>query len=112
MANSSAWRQSVAQFADGFFEDWMSCTRCNLCQGRQHEAALVHGRMWNRQPGGIHDGIAKQENIDINRARAFVLCAATAHLLFDSENGLEQLPGHELCFERESAVQKPGLLGN
>ena len=89
----------------------MARVGCNLGQGFQHEAALVHGGMGNRQSGRVHTGVAEKQNVDIDGARPLWLDASPTHSLLDFENSLQQLVGRHVCVEGEGAVQEPWLIG-
>ena len=54
--------------------------------------------------------IPEQQNVDIDRARAFLLDALAAQARSISSNAMHQLRGSERCLQRDSAVQKVRLL--
>src|SRR5215470_16617398 len=83
--------------------------RSDFRQGLEHKTAFVHCRMRNGEGGCIHDRSAKQQNVDINCARAFRLRAATAHFLLDGKSSREELFWHQLGFDSDNTVQEPWL---
>ena len=89
----------------------MPRVRGNFCEGFEHKAALVHGWMRYGQTPGLDHGISKQQNVDVDVARAFLLLTPAAHLLLDGQYPIDQLPGHFLRVQFDGAVQEPGLGG-
>ena len=51
-------------------------------RGSQHKTPSRHLRMRNGQLRRIHDSISEQQNVDIDRARAFLDDVLPTHLLF------------------------------
>jgi len=61
---------------------------------------------------GCEDFVAVEEQIEVDDAGAFWWgCGAVAaHLLFDGEEGLEEVFGGEICFEEGGGVEEVGLV--
>ena len=89
----------------------MTHIRRNRGERFQHKAALLHGRMRNREAGIVDNQIAKQENVDVDDARPFLLRSASAHPLLDVENAGEQFLRRLLRIQRDSTIQEPRLGG-
>ena len=89
----------------------MTRFRRDLCQRFQDEAASVHGGMRNRQAPIFDDGVAKQENIEVDGARPFFLASLPSHLLLNLDDAGEKLCGRLLRIQFDGAIQKPRLRG-
>jgi hypothetical protein len=87
----------------------MPCVSGDFGKGFEHKASLVHGRVRYDQAPGLNHGISKQQNVDVDVARAFLLLAPAAHFLLDGQHPVDQLPGRFLRVQLERAIQKPGL---
>src|SRR5258708_19715121 len=86
--------------------------RRDFCQRFKDEAAFMHCRVGDRKLRRIYYAVAKEKNIYVDDAGAFVPGALPAHFLLDGEDG-----GHELLrqlrrFYLDGSVQKPGLVLN
>src|ERR1700691_1589309 len=103
-------RQRIAQFANRLIQRGVAKVRRKLRQGFQDEAALVHCGMRDGEPLGIDDGVTEEQNVDVNGARAFLLYALPAHLLFNAKNCIHQLRRGLAGFEGNHTIQEPRLL--
>src|SRR5262245_35532854 len=62
------------------------------------------------QSGLVHDLVAVEQQVEVDRARPEALAADPSHSLLDAEQAAEQLPGRELRLESDRAVQERALL--
>src|SRR5579862_4142834 len=106
---SAIVRQVVEQLTNGALQHRMPDVGCNFGQRLQNEASLVHGGMRNLQLRYADHGIAEQQDVDIDGARAFGQCAPPAHLLLDGEDLRQENFRHQLGAQRDRAIQEPGL---
>src|SRR5258708_21355054 len=86
--------------------------RRDFCERFKDEAAFMHCRVGDGKLRRIYYAVAKEKNIYVDDAGAFVPGALPAHFLLDGEDG-----GHELLrqlrrFYLDGAVQKPWLVRN
>ena len=103
--------EGLQQLAGGALEHGMADLRRDLGQRLEHEAALVHGGMGNGEFGGVHHGVAEEQDVEINGARAFGLDATAAHLLLDGQHARKKLLRHPFGAQRHDRVQEPRLGG-
>ena len=89
----------------------MTHTGSDFCQRFQHETPFLHSRVRDAQAPGVDDRISKQQNVDVDAARAFFLGARSSHLLLDLENRFDELLRRFLGIEFDCAIQEPGLSG-
>src|SRR5579872_5533208 len=89
----------------------MSHLRRDLRKRFQHKSALVHRRVRNRQSFRLDGGISKQQDVDIDASRTFLLNAAPPHLLLERQDSSHQLLRHLLGVQFVDEVKKPGLSG-
>ncbi len=91
----------------------MSNIRGDFSEWLKHKSARVHRGMREGQFRRMHDHISKQENIDINRARALgrLLRTVPAHVAFDSENACDEVLRSESGFHLDRAIQELRLSG-
>jgi len=76
----------------------------------QYEATLVHCRMGDLEAGFVQDGIRKNENVDIDVARAFVAEPQASHRGFNGQYGCQQRARRLAGLNGHYAIQKPGLV--
>jgi hypothetical protein len=111
-ADGLAGGQGFQKFACGFVERGMACLGRYFGEGRENEAALMHGGMGNLEAGFIDRMIAKEHDIDIDFARTFLRHAKTTHFRFELQGELEQVARRFVSFDGGDAVEEPGLIGN
>jgi len=86
--------------------------RRDFCQRFKDEAAFMHCRVRDRKLRRIYYAVAKEKNIYVDDAGAFVPGALPAHFLLDGEDGGHELLGQLRRFYLDGAVQKPWLVRN
>ena len=90
----------------------MPCVSGDFGRGSSQSGARARPGAGDRQaPCAVNHGISKQQNVDVDVARAFLLLAPAAHFLLDGQHPVDQLPGRFLRVQLERAIQKPGLSG-
>lgn len=89
----------------------MHCIGGDLGQRCENETALGHSRMRYREIRGVDDQIPIQENIQVERAGGIRERPGAAVAVFDPQAQLEKLLGRQRCFDLESRIQKPRLIG-
>lgn len=104
-------RQRFQQLANAALQDGMAYVRRDLGQRLQHEPALVHGGMRDCKMRRADDGIAKQQNVNVDIARALGLDAPASHLPLDGHNFRQEEFRHQLGAQSDGAIQEPGLRG-
>ena len=80
-------------------------------QRLQYKSALVHGGMRHFQLRSLDDGIAVQQDVNIDETRPFGLGSAAAHPLFNGKDLRKQDAGRQLRYHLNGAVQEPRLGG-
>ena len=101
--------QGVAQFTNAALEHRMPLLGRDLRQGLQHEPPLVQRGMRYGQPARVHNGVAEEQDVQVNYPRALGLGALPPHRFFYPLQGGKKLFGHLFRGQGCGAVQKPGL---
>src|SRR5262245_61681054 len=86
--------------------------RRNLGQRFQHEAAVTKTRVWHHEVAFIHDGVAVQDQIEIDSARRTRVRALAAELSFDINEGVEEVAGRQSCIAGGGGIQKSWLIAH
>ena len=78
----------------------------NVSERRQHEAALPHARMRNREVVASSTRVLSDEqDVDVEGARAPTLCAFTRRELLDLLTPMQELVGIEIRLDRDDRVE-------
>ena len=77
----------------------------------EDESAFGKGRVRDCEARFLDDPISKQQNIEVDEARAFFLEALAAHGGFEGEQGVQKLAGRLRGFDPDDAIQEPRLIG-
>ena len=77
----------------------------------EDEAALGKTGMRDFETGGTNDGGGVKEDVDVNGAGAERDEASPTELVFDAADGMKELERKERSFGGDTAVEKPGLMG-
>ena len=88
----------------------MSPVGCNLSKRFQNESALVHRRMGTLEFRRADDGIAEEQDVEIDVAWAFGLDAVAAHRLLDLLDFRQEFLRREFGNHGDRAVQERRLL--
>jgi len=102
-------RQRIAQLSNRAFIHWMARVGGDFGQGLKHKPALVHSGVGNGKRRNFDDRTAKQQNVDVDGARSFLLIALASHLLLKRQDRGDELPRHFFGVQLDGAIQKPGL---
>ncbi len=88
-------------------------SRGNLIQRNQHKQSLRHARMRNLQSRRADFEIAKEQNVQIQRARPIHerRRPVPAKLLFNGQQTVEQLPRLQLRLQFDYRIHEAGLRG-
>lgn len=86
---------------------------CDLGERREDEAAFVQGGVREREHRVVADGIAVEQQVEVDDARAFGwgVRAVAAHGVLDGEKAAEEVGRGDLCFQERGGVGEPGLVG-
>src|SRR5712692_2444100 len=83
--------------------------RRDLCEGREHEGALVHAGVRDDEPRLGDHAIAVEQQVEIERARRAGKFAPAAETPLGGEQRLQQSPRSELGLDRGNRVDKVRL---
>lgn len=95
-----------------FILDRMVRGRGYLHERHQNKTPLGHTRMWNLQVRGVNDARAIKQNIDIDHAGASADGMFAAEFIFDFLECSKKLTRHQVGFNFQDTIQKPGLRGD
>ena len=88
----------------------MHDVRSNLCQRRQHKAAMLHCGMRDAELLRIQNFVAKKNNIHIDGSWPLWFSPLSSHGLLNREHTLQKLQRRQFGLHGYSTVQEPGLL--
>ena len=104
--------QRGQQLGDGLLKDRMTPLRGDLGQRFEDKTALGQRRVGNREAAGADDLVVDQQQVQIERARAFgdITVAVAAIGALGGEEKVEQAVGIEAGFHHDDSVHKGGLI--
>lgn len=100
------------ELLDALVFDRMAQGGSDFRERHQNEAPLIHPRMRNFELLSANDTGAIKQYIQIDDARASAHGVLAAEFIFDFLEGSQQLARHQIGFNFQDTVQKPGLGGD
>ena len=81
----------------------------NFRQRLEHEAALPESRVWDDKTRFIDGEIAKQDQVEVERAGSVLIWALATALALDGQEGVEEHPRRQIGLAHGRGVQEQRL---
>src|ERR1041385_4854123 len=101
--------QRGKQFGDGLASHWIDPVRRDFVERFEHELALAESRMRDDQVRHVDDGVAVENEIEIERARRVLVRMVAAEALFDGVQHVEDGGRRERRVANRRRVEKHRL---
>src|SRR5262245_26391888 len=88
---------------------WVAHLRPDLHEWLEDESPLAEPRMWNREIGLLADGVAEQDQVEIQRPRRPGMGPLPARFTFNRQQLAQQRPRIECRLPERDRVQKTRL---